>query len=111
MQIQRQFAEICRLTKKKKVGLLLHTKTTRDFLRALLLRSYNRKTSWFRVAPIKILGVSIIHVFYDAHIFVSPRGAVLSHKIEHGAKRMRYADGGGMNATWEEVEMRTKMKK
>ncbi len=43
--------------------------------------------------------------------FVSPRGAVLSHKKKYGAKRMRYADGGGINTKREKVEMRTKTKK
>ena len=36
---------------------------------------------------------------------------MLSHKKKYGAKQVRYADGGGMNAKWEEVEMRTKTKK
>ncbi len=43
--------------------------------------------------------------------FVSPRGAVLSHKKKYWEKRMRYADGGGMNAKWVVVEIRTKTKK
>ncbi len=44
-------------------------------------------------------------------IFASPRGAVLSHKKKYGAKQVRYANGGRMNAKREEVEMRTKTKK
>jgi hypothetical protein len=43
--------------------------------------------------------------------FVSPRGTVLSNKKKYGAKQVRYANGGGMNAKREEVEMRTNMKK
>ena len=42
--------------------------------------------------------------------FVSPRGTALSHKKKYGAKQVRYADGGGMSAKREEVEMRTKTK-
>ncbi len=50
-------------------------------------------------------------VCYHRPVFVSPRGTVLSHKKKYGAKQVRYASGGGMNAKREEVEMRTKMKK
>ncbi len=57
LQIQRQFAEICRITKTQKAGLLLHTKPPPDFTRALFLRSYDRKTPLFLVLPIKTLGV------------------------------------------------------
>ncbi len=34
-----------------------------------------------------------------------------SHEKKYGAKQVRYANGGGMNAKREEVEMRTKTKK
>ncbi len=44
-------------------------------------------------------------------VFVSPRGALLSHKKSMGQKQERYANGGGMSAMWEEAEMRTKKKK
>ncbi len=36
---------------------------------------------------------------------------MLSHKKKYGAKPVRYADGGGMNERWVEVEIRTKTKK
>jgi hypothetical protein len=36
---------------------------------------------------------------------------VQSHEKKYGAKQVRYANGGGMNAKREEVEMRTKTKK
>jgi hypothetical protein len=44
-------------------------------------------------------------------LFLSPRGAVLSHKKKYGAQHERYANGGEMKAKREEVEMRTKTKK
>jgi hypothetical protein len=36
---------------------------------------------------------------------------VLSHKKKYGAKQVRYANGSGMNAKREEVEMRAITKK
>ncbi len=36
---------------------------------------------------------------------------MLSHKEKYGAKQVRYANGGGMNAKRDDVEMRTKTKK
>ncbi len=41
----------------------------------------------------------------------SPRDGAKSQENKYRAKQMRYADGGGMNAQREEVEMRTKTKK
>ncbi len=58
MQIHRQFAENCRITDSQTESWTAHTyKTTPDFPRALLLRSYDRKTPRFRVVPIKTLEV------------------------------------------------------
>ncbi len=55
---RRRFAEICHITHTytKKVGMLIHTKLPQIFQHALLLRSHDKKTPWFRVVPIKALG-------------------------------------------------------
>jgi hypothetical protein len=57
---QRKFAGICRITHTHTGAVsraAVTYKTTPDFPRPLLLESYDRKTPWFRVVPIKALGV------------------------------------------------------
>ncbi len=71
-------------THRQNVGLLLHTKPPQIF-RALLLKSHDRKTPWFRVVTIKTPGF-LIKTPSEVHGTERNQGVFLSQELKKMAR-------------------------